>query len=252
MSIRNSKFLKYKIVHYYWNKSTFEYINIGVICFNENNLKYKIIDPAHIENIRCNFLNKKIFKNTVMYIQDILNSVSNIEELNKKTLYFDNFSFSNEYITKHKNFDDELNSLFEFYVLYKFDFRKKNTAREKVENIKQISYQIIQKEFKNFLEIMPNKNFDLVIKPKNKKQTLSYIYGSLKNTEDVSKALKAEISLYERPYNYIFNFASIYPIENKNKKEAFSKKILEKISYHITDFSSEEKIHNYFENLIKL
>jgi len=258
MSYGNSKFLKYKLIHYYWNKTSLEFINIGIICYNEKKFKYKIIDASFIENIRCNFLQKKIFKNTILYLIDILHSSSNINELNKKSLYFDNFKFSNELLSKYDDFDEELNSLFEQYVLYKFQTSKySNQRKETIEKIKDISIDIIHKSFKNYITIIEEKklnSFDLTIKLNNKrrrKNFLSFVYGSLRNTDDVSKALKAEISIYENPYNYDFYFASIYPIKANNKKDAFSKQLLEKISYKISDFSSKEKVYKTFEEIVK-
>jgi len=257
MSYGNSKFLKYKLIHYYWNKTSLEFINIGIICYNENTFQYKIIDASFIENIRCNFLKKKIFKNTILYIIDTLNSISNINELNKKSLYFDNFKFSNEFLSKYYDFNEELNSLFEQYVLYKFQTSKySNQRKELIEKIKNTSISIIHKNFKNHISIIKDKklsSFDLTIKLNNKirKNFLSFVYGSLRNTDDVSKSLRAEMSIYENPSNYDFYFASIYPIEVNNKKDAFSKQLLEKISYKISDFSSEEKVYKTFEEIIK-
>jgi len=257
MSYGNSKFLKYKLIHYYWNKTSLEFINIGIICYDEKNFKYKIIDASFVENIRCNFLKKKIFKNTILYLIDILHSSSNINELNKKSLYFDNFKFSNEFLSKYYDFDEELNSLFEQYVLYKFHTPKySNQRKEIIKKIKDASINIIHKSFKNYITIIEDKklnSFDLTIKLNNKrrKDFLSFVYGSLRNTDDVSKALKAEMSIYENPYNYDFYFASIYPIEANNKKDAFSKQLLEKISYKISDFSSEDKVYKTFEEIVK-
>jgi len=227
--------IKYRLIKYYINKTSFEFINIGIIAYNKDNFKVKFLD---VEKIDCNYINKEILSETIDFLTHIIID----KNFNKLKLYFDDYSFTNEFIIKQlDSFDNEIEYLFYKFIDYKFSNKISKEKITKKDKIIQTTTYIIKKEFYNYIKIKKSKILDLELIINNQKKLL--LFGSLSNAYDLGKAIKniGKVDI-KSPI-----FSSIYKIDNKNIDE---KNQIEKIGYKVNDYSSNDKIKESLEKLV--
>lgn len=122
-------FSNYRVIHWFFNKQTLEFLNIGVVVFDDNNnFLFKLIDDKLLAKIEANFINKEVLSYTINHINSFLKKCKNGEELDAilKTEYQDNFRFSEiKTFRPFDNLEDELDQLFYFYIGYKWSKKDK-------------------------------------------------------------------------------------------------------------------------------
>lgn len=239
---------KYKVIHWYMDKLSLEFLNIGVVIFNDNNFKFRLIDD-HISRIMssANFINKKILSYTVNYIESILRNVKNERELEQSLLkeYFDNFRFSQtKLFNAFQPLSVELDMLFDRYVTYKFNMYKHQPSANR-EHIKQAVRELAEKEFKNYVKFNNRYGFDfsLILQ----KREYPSILGSIENKEDISRAFNRQLEIPD--------FKGIYGITNTVPKNtarvAMFKDTLLNIGYDPMPFADKKQIQDSLEKILR-
>lgn len=235
---------KLQTIQFYPNRSTMEFINIGVIVNSGNILSFKMMDSSHIAMINCStFVDKKVLIGLLQYLNNILHDVDSIEKLTSKTrsLYFDNFSFSSpiEFASEY-SCEIEARIMFNHYVGNKFQHSSSVTKKEKITESTKI---IISRDFNAaFTFNDSDEYYDLIINVKNKPISYPTVIGSMANDADLMAAFRAQL---HRPVNnaYYGYINSTDEIAKHHDKFANVMGLLEtKMGMGLIDFSSEEAI----------
>lgn len=234
---------KHQIIHYYHNKSTLEFINIGVLVYSEAGLSYRLLDESLIHQINCStFVDKKVLSGLVRYLENVLAGVTSIEGFKSKTksLYFDNFSFSNEveFASEH-SCEIESHIMFNHYIGHKFDHSSSVSRKEKV---KESAKSIISKDFDKVFMFSEDDYYDLIIQSKNSSIIYSTVIGSLISDTDLMGAFRAELN---RPVNnsyYAYVNSEDDLLRHHEKSEHAAGLLHRKMGMELTNFSSDEAI----------
>lgn len=240
---------KLQVIQFYPNRSTMEFINIGVIVNSEDALSFKMMDDSHIAMMNCStFIDKKVLVGLLGYLNTIMHDVDSIEKLISKTrsLYFDNFSFSNpsDFASEH-SCEIEAHIMFSHYIESKFKHSAMVTKKEKMKESAKI---IIERDFRSsFMFDDGDEYYDLIIKSKHASHSYPTIVGSLANDADIMHAVRAQL---HRPVNnsYYGYINGIDEIERHQEKFANAMGLLErKIGMGLIDFSSDDAIGSSLE-----
>ncbi|MFL1705725.1 hypothetical protein ACHJH3_01850 [Campylobacter sp. MOP7] len=241
-------FAKYKVIHWYMDKLSLEFLNIGVVAFDDYDFKFRLIDNSLIKAMSsANFINRKILAYTAEYIGELLAKVKNERELEQALSkeYFDNFRFSRtQLFSPFSPLDIEIDALFERYVGYKFDDKLSKPHNANREHIKQAVKELAEKEFKNYVKFSKRNGFDfsLILQ----KREYPSILGSIENKEDISRAFSRQLEIPE--------FKGIYGITNTVHKNtvrvAMFKDTLLNIGYRPMPFADKEQIQDSLEKLL--
>lgn len=226
-----------------------EFINIGVIVYSGDTLAFKMMDESHLSMINCSiFVDKKVLGGLLQYLKNVMHDVDSIDILGVKTrsLYFDNFSFSNpsDFASEH-SCEIEAHIMFNHYIESKFKHSAMVTKKEKMKETAKI---IIDRDFRSaFMFDDSDEYYDLIIKSKQDSDLYPTIIGSLANDADIMHAVRAQL---HRPVNnsYYGYINGIDEIERNEEKFANAMGLLErKIGMGLIDFSSDDAIGSSLE-----
>lgn len=239
---------KYKVIHWYMDKLSLEFLNIGVVAFNDTAFKFELIGDDLIKKMSsASFINKKTLTYTVNYINLLLSRISSEKELEQALSkeYFDNFRFGQTQLFRaFEGLDAELNELFYRYISYKFGTKRDKPQSANKEDIKKAVRELADREFKNSIKIKKRDGFDfsLIIKDKE----YPSILGSIENKEDISRAFSRQLE--------IPGFSGIYGITTPEPKittrTAMFKDALLKVGYDPVQFANENQIYDSLEKLL--
>lgn len=235
---------KLQVIHFYPNRSTMEFFNIGVIVHSADMLAFKLMDESHLSMLNCStFIDKKVLGGLLQYLKNALHDVDSPGVLNSRTksMYFDNFSFSaaSDFASEH-SCEIEARIMFSHYIESKF---KRYDMVTKKEKMRESAKTIIGRDFDSaFMFDESDEYYDLIIKSKIKPVSYPTIVGSLANDADIMHAVRAQL---HRPVNnsYYGYINGSDEIERNEEKFANAMGLLErKIGMGLIDFSSEEAI----------
>ncbi len=239
---------KYKVIHWYMDKLSLEFLNIGVVAFNDTAFKFELIGDDLIKKMSsASFINKKTLTYTVNYINSLLSRISSEKELEQALSkeYFDNFRFSQTQLFRaFDELDAELNELFYRYVYYKFGTKRDKPQGINRERIKKEVRELADKEFKNSIKIKKRDGFDFSLIVKDREYPS--ILGSIENKEDIGRAFNRQLE--------IPNFSGIYGITTPElritNKTAMFKDALLKVGYEPIQFADKDQIYDSLEKLL--
>lgn len=233
------KIYEYQVVRYYPNELSDEFVNVGVM-LNGTTPKERIISELEAKHLYCSVLigeNKKFYA-----MVEYLNQLVIDKKLRDPYQYFHNFNFSEVKVLASSASEEVIfEELFETYIGYKLQSEEKLDRRIQ---LIQKSYKILEDEFTNFIQIHKAKKFDFEIEHLKTQKIYHANVGSIANKQDVFKMIM-ETPISKAP-KHQYNFLDIATISKKNDyKERFD---LNNIKLY--DYSSEEKIVEYYEKLI--
>jgi len=235
------KIYEYKVIRYFPNSFSDEFINIGVM-LDGTNQKERILNESEAKHLYCSALigeNKK-FYGVIEYLNNLVEKGILYDEHH----YFHNFEFSErKQFISEKNENEIVEDLFENYIGYKFQSEEKLDKRIR---LIQKSYSILESEFKfnKNIHIYKAEKFDFEIKHQRTQKIYHSNVGSIANKQDIVKMIM-ETPLHKEK-NHYYNFLNIATsTKNNDYKERLD---LNNIEY--SDYSNEEKIVEYFEKLI--
>ncbi len=180
---------KYHIVRFFPKKSSYEFINIAIIIYDNQNIEKRVITEKHLTKLsNCNFINNKIIKNAVANLKNLLYANLSKSELisNLKNRYKNSIdtSFSLSY-RSNKSIHEVSDFLYNEYIGYKFQEKIK---KDKIEEIKEVTNTLLHSEFKSYFKYEKSQEFDFsLINKKNRVHNI--IVGSLLKQDDIKKAL---------------------------------------------------------------
>ena len=122
------EFAKYRVIHWFFDKQALEFLNIGIVVFNDDSeFMFKLIDESLLAKIRANFINKPVLLYTINHIRSFIETCKNESDLENvlKSEYQDNFKFSETKLFRpFESLESELDQLFYRYIEYKFDKKR--------------------------------------------------------------------------------------------------------------------------------
>ncbi|WP_314702943.1 hypothetical protein [Campylobacter rectus] len=242
------KLAKYKVIHWYMDKLSLEFLNIGVVIFDDTVFKFELVSDEIIKRMSVSpFINKRVLAYTVDYINALLSGVSSEKELEQALSkeYFDNFRFSQtQFFHAFDNIENELNELFYRYIYYKFGTKRDKPQGINREHIKEAVRELADKEFKNSIKIKKRDGFDFSLIVKDREYPS--ILGSIENKEDIGRAFNRQLE--------IPNFSGIYGITTPElritNKTAMFKDALLKVGYEPIQFADKDQIYDSLEKLL--
>lgn len=122
------KFAKYRVIHWFFDKQALEFLNIGIVVFNDDGeFMFKLIDESLLAKIKANFINKPVLLYTINHIRSFIETCKSESDLENvlKSEYQDNFKFSETKLFRpFESLESELDQLFYRYIEYKFDKKR--------------------------------------------------------------------------------------------------------------------------------
>lgn len=240
---------RFHIVRYYPKIQTYEFINVGIILYEQNEVFYRLLKPEEIAKLHCpSLIESKVLKNSLNslheYMQDQKQLNSVLEDVSKRYKNILDTSFQLRYNGDESSIE-LVNKLFNDYIGYKFESQDKETKLEKLIQKTEI---IVKSEFEKFLKVEKSKihgyNLDFF---NEKTKTIHHsLLGSIENSENVARAfLNAPLSKGPNSrYDFLNTKVQISNtgVENKLK--------LSKLQLDIYNYSSEDDIAHYCENIL--
>jgi len=244
----NRKNRKFNIIRYYPKIQTYEFINVGIILEDENEIYYRLLQEDEISKLHCpSLIKSKILKNSLETLDSFLQ--------NKKELNITIDTISNRYknildtsfqlIHSGSEKSEELiQKLFYDYIGYKFDTEEKIS---KLSKIIDETEDLVKKEFKGYLKVRKSKingyNLDFL----NTKTNFIHhsLLGSIENSENVARAfLNVPLNINNSQYDFLNTKVNITDngISNRIK--------LSQLNVNVHSYYDEEQIANYCKNLI--
>lgn len=117
------------------NKLSLEFLNIGVVVFDDTSFKFKLIDDTLLKKMAsASFIDKSVLIYTINYINNLLSTISSEKELDQALSkeYFDSFRFSStQFFNAFDSLEIELEELFYRYIYYKFENKRTKPQKQK-------------------------------------------------------------------------------------------------------------------------
>lgn len=245
----NRRNRRFHIVRYYPKIQTYEFINVGIILYDKHEVFYRLLQSDEISKLHCpSLIESKVLRNSLdsldkyMQKQQELNTV--LEDVSKRYKNILDTSFQMVH-----NGDEEsmslIDKLFYNYIGYKFDSEEKETKLEKLINKTEI---IVTKEYKKYLSVRKSKihGYNLDFLNTKTQQIHHSLLGSIENSENVARAfLNAPLNIIgQNHYDFLNTKEKISDsgIDNRLK--------LTKLDVNVYNYSSEDDITTYCENLL--
>ena len=240
---------RFNIVRYYPKIQTYEFINVGIILYDKDEIFYRLLSAEEVSKLHCpSLVESKVLKNSLESLDNFLQKKESYDEVlhtisNRYKNILDT-SFQLVYSGIEES-EDLVKKLFYDYIGYKFDIEQKE---DKLLKLIETTKSLVQREFKN-LEVKKSKikGYSLDFFNKKTYQIHHSLLGSIENSENVARAfLKAPSNRDSMSvYDFLNTRANITEqgIDNKIK--------LQKLDIGIYDYYNEENIAQYCENLVR-
>lgn len=245
----NRRNRRFHIVRYYPKIQTYEFINVGIILYDRNEVFYRLLQSDEISQLHCpSLIESKVLRNSLSTLHEYMQNQQKLdavlEDVSKRYKNILDTSFQMIY-----SGDDEplslVNKLFYDYIGYKFDSEEKETKLERLINKTET---IVTSDYKRYLKVEKSKihGYNLDFFNAKTKEIHHSLLGSIENSENVARAfLNAPLSIAGNShYDFLNTKAKISDsgIENREK--------LSKLQLGVYDYSSEDDIATYCDKLL--
>ena len=240
---------KFNIIRYYPKIQTYEFINVGIVLYDNNQILYRLVNEDEVSKFNCHsMVNSKILKNSLKSLDDFLqgqqqlNSTIDVISNRYKNILDTSFQLVHSGEEEAYNL---LEKLFYDYIGYKFDVEEKES---KLSKLITKTETLVKKEFKNYLEIKKSAihgyNLDFL---NTKTQHIHHsLLGSIENSENVARAF------LNVPLNHtgLERYDFLNTRANWTNQGLSNKEKLSKLQIKVHSYSSEDAIAEYCKQLI--
>ena len=239
---------KFHIVRYYPKIQTYEFINVGIILYDNSEIFYRLLQPEEVAKLHCpSLIESKVLKNSLESLDKFLQNEKSYNEVlsdisnRYKNILDTSFQLAHAGIEESEELTKKL---FHDYIGYKFDIEEK---KDKLFKLIQTTKSLVKKEFKN-LEVKRSeiKGYSLDFFNKKTQKIHHSLLGSIENSENVARAfLKAPSSRNNKQvYDFLNTRVNLnnHGIENRIK--------LQKLDIDVYKYSNEEDIARYCESVL--
>ncbi|CAA6812358.1 MAG: Unknown protein [uncultured Sulfurovum sp.] len=242
---------RFHIVRYYPKIQTYEFINVGIILYEDNQIYYKLLSSEEVNKLHCpSLVESKVLKNSLDSLEKFLE--------NKKSLNHTLKDISNRYknildtsfqlmYAGHENTENLLNKLFYDYIGHKFDIESK---KDRLAELIKATFSLVSKDYTDYLEVHSSKikGYNLDFINKKTKEIHHSLLGSIENSENISRAFIHVPSSLDKRYKY--NFLNI---KSKLNDSAIDNRLkLNKLGINFYNYRNSDDIDNYCETILEL
>lgn len=243
---------RFNIIRYYPKIQTYEFINVGIVVYDNNQIFYRLLSEEEISKLHCPALiHSKILKNALNslddFLQDRIYLKSALDELSNRYENILDTSFQLVYggVESSKELVDKL---FYDYIGYKLESKEKEDRYKKfIAKTKDI----IQKEFKGYLKVKKSKihGYSLDFLNEKTNQIHHSLLGSIENSENISRAFLNAPAPDAIKRNVYYDFLNT---KDKKSQRAFNNVTkLKTLKINVYDYTNDEDIERYCKNLIQ-
>lgn len=240
---------RFHIVRYYPKIQTYEFINVGIIVYDKNEVFYRLLQADEQSKLHCpSLIESKVLRNSLdsldKYLQDQQSLNAVIEDISKRYKNILDTSFQLVY-SGNEDAETLVNKLFYDYVGYKLEVEEKEN---KLDLLIEKTENIIVKDFKKSLKVKKSKirgyNLEFL---NTKTYHIHYsLLGSIENSENVARAFLNAPSDITNAIHY--DFLNTKAQINKNGVENRLK--LNKLQVGVFNYLNEDDIANYCNSIL--
>lgn len=245
----NRRNRRFHIVRYFPKIQTYEFINVGIIVYDNNKVFYRLLESDEISKLYCpSLIESKVLRNSISSLDDYMRGQQKLdavlEDVSKRYKNILDTSFQMTY----NGIEEPLslvNKLFYDYIGYKFDSEEKET---KISRLINRTEAIVAKEYKKYLKVKTSQihGYSLDFFNEKTKNIHHSLLGSIENSENVARAFlntPLDISANNH-YDFLNTKVNISSsgVDNKLK--------LSRLQLGVYDYSSEDDIAHYCERLL--
>jgi len=246
--IKNRRF---HIVRYYPKIQTYEFINVGIILYDNNEIFYKLLSSDEVSRLHCpSLIESKVLRNSLDSLEDFLQNKKSInatlDDISNRYKNILDTSFQLMY-AGDEDTTTLVNKLFYDYIAYKFDIENK---KDRLAELIEATFDLVSKDYKKNLEVRRSdiKGYNLDFINKKSKQIHHSLLGSIENSENISRAFIHVPSNIDKQFKY--NFLNI---KSKWSDIAENNKIkLNKLGINFYNYRNSDDIDNYCETILSL
>lgn len=246
--IKNRRF---HIVRYYPKIQTYEFINVGIILYEDNQISYKLLSSDEVSKLHCpSLVESKVLKNSLDSLEDFLQDHkvlnSTLEDISNRYKNILDTSFQLMY-AGHEDTETLVNKLFYDYIGHKFDIESK---KDRLAELIQATFSLVSKDYTKYLEVRSSKikGYNLDFINKKTKEIHHSLLGSIENSENISRAFIHVPSTIDDRYKY--NFLNI---KSKLSDSAIDNRLkLNKLGINFYNYRNSDDIDNYCETILNV
>ena len=246
--IKNRKF---HIVRYYPKIQTYEFINVGIILYEDNQISYKLLSSDEVSKLHCPLLvESKVLKNSLDSLEDFLQDHkllhSTLDDISNRYKNILDTSFQLMY-AGHEDTKTLVNKLFYDYIGHKFDIESK---KDRLAELIQATFSLVSTDYTKYLEVRSSKikGYNLDFINKKTKEIHHSLLGSIENSENISRAFIHVPSTIDDRYKY--NFLNI---KSKLSDASVDNRLkLNKLGINFYNYRNSDDIDNYCETILEL
>ncbi|MEA3499114.1 MAG: DUF3037 domain-containing protein [Campylobacterota bacterium] len=235
----------FNVIRYYPKILTREFINVGIILYDNNNVLYQLLSEDELSKFHCStIINSKVLKSSLTsldkYLQghQELNSTLDVITNRYKNILDTSFQMTH---TGTEDSNDLIEQLYYDYIGYKFDIEEKESPMNRWIDITQ---SVVKHAFKNSIKVNQSKvkgyNLDF-INTKTKRIHHSLL-GSIENKENVSRAFLNSNNMGIYDFLNTREKQTNYGLSNQSK--------LLKLDINVYSYSNDDNIAQYCENIL--
>lgn len=246
--IKNRKF---HIVRYYPKIQTYEFINVGIILYEDNQISYKLLSSDEVSKLHCpSLVESKVLKNSLDSLEDFLQDHkllhSTLDDISNRYKNILDTSFQLMY-AGHEDTKTLVNKLFYDYIGHKFDIESK---KDRLAELIQATFSLVSTDYTKYLEVRSSKikGYNLDFINKKTKEIHHSLLGSIENSENISRAFIHVPSTIDDRYKY--NFLNI---KSKLSDASIDNRLkLNKLGINFYNYRNSDDIDNYCETILEL
>lgn len=239
---------RFHIVRYYPKIQTYEFLNVGILLYDQGDVSYRLLQPDEIAKLHCpSLVESKVLKNSLdsldEYLQNKIGLSDVIDNISNRYKNILDTSFQLVYAGNEPT-DELCAKLFHDYVGYKFETEAKESPIERI--IKQTE-EIILSDYKKQITVKRSKikGFNLDFVNKRTEQIHHSLLGSIENSNDVARAfinVPSHIGANES-----YDFLNTRHVLSASGQESRSK--LDKLSIKVYEYTND-RIDEYLKSIV--
>jgi hypothetical protein len=240
---------RFHIVRYYPKIQTYEFINVGIILYEDNKIFYKLLHSEETAKLHCSSLiESTVLKNSLDSLDNFLQNEqsinSTLDSISNRYKNILDTSFQLVYSGSEET-KELVDKLFYDYIGHKFDMEgKKDTILEFIKTTRSL----IIKDYSKYLEVHTSKikGYTLDFIHKETKDIHHTLLGSIENSENISRAFINVPSTIPIKNEYHFlNVKSKLDLQKINNKIK-----LDKVGIKFYSYSNNDEMKQYVEKII--
>jgi len=240
---------RFHIVRYYPKIQTYEFINVGIILYEDNEIFYRLLHSEETSKLHCpSLIESTVLKNSLDSLDKFLKNEqsinSTLDSISNRYKNILDTSFQLVY-SGHEETKELLNKLFYDYIGHKFDMEDK---KDRVRELIQDTRSLVLKDYSKYLEVQISKikGYDLDLIHKKTRNIHHTLLGSIENSENISRAfinVPDTIPIQDK-YHFLNIKSKLHTqkIDNKSK--------LEKVDIMFHNYRDEYEINQYFKIIL--